>query len=398
MTIRSPRERQRAPRHPAAAPTGAASARTGEANTSTNAASAATPAVNPRHVPVPWGSSLETVYNPRGNSMDLIRLVFASAVAVSHALAIGAGWQPILGVTDLGSFAVDGFFVLSGFLITASFLRLHPGRYVWHRFLRIMPAFWACLAVTAFVFAPILAALEGRPAASALTGPEPSWRYITDNFFLYMVNFDVAGMPHGTYQPEVINGALWTLFYEVVCYAMVFGLGIVGALTRRRWMVWAVLGISWVMLLLPAVGFEVRGALFWRFFFIFTLGVLGFLYMRRIPVSKALTVVSLLLVPVSAVLMDDYRIVGGVAFGYLCLMLVAATPFMRMRLRTDLSYGIYVYHWPIETLLVTGGVSALLPMPVFVVVALSLAALMALISWNLLEKRALAAKNFLKAK
>ncbi len=339
---------------------------------------------------------LDTAYNPRSNSLDVMRLLLASAVAVVHAFATAFGWQPQIGSSQIGALAVDGFFVLSGFLITSSFLRLSPGRYVWHRFLRIMPAFWTCLVVTAFVFAPLLAVLEGRAAASALTGPDPSWRYITDNALLYIRDFGVAGLPSGTASPGVINGALWTLFYEVVCYGMILVLGIVGALTRHRWVPHLVVALSGVMLVLPMVGIEVRGALFWRFFFVFTLGALAYLHRDRIPVSRWLTIASVALVVGSSLLMADYRPLGGAAFAYLCLMAVVGTPFLRFRLRTDLSYGVYVYHWPVQTVLVTAGISAAWPTFAYVFVSVAGAFALAFASWHLIEKRALGAKNAFK--
>lgn len=341
-----------------------------------------------------WGRTLAEAYHPRSNSMDVLRLVFAVTVAVAHALAIGIGWQPFLWNTDLAGLAVDGFFVLSGFLITASFLRLSPGRYAWHRLLRIMPAFWACLVITALVVAPIVAALEGFPAASVFTGESASWQYVLHNAALYMVDFDVAGHPGGTYQPGVINGALWTLFYEAVCYGMVLVLGLLGALTRRIWMTAGVAVISALMLIAPMSGVDVPGALFWRFFLIFTLGMLAWILQDRIRVTPALTIGAIALLLVSMWLLPDYRPLGGVAFAYLCLVAVVATPALRVRLRTDLSYGMYIWHWPLQVILVLAGALQVMPVIAYVILSVALAACAAWISWHTLEKRALSAKNF----
>ncbi|MDO5697058.1 MAG: acyltransferase [Dermatophilus congolensis] len=340
-------------------------------------------------------TTLEVAYNPRSNSLDVIRLILATTVAVAHASAIASGWQPSIGGTDVSAFAVDGFFVLSGFLITSSFLRLSPGRYVWHRFLRIMPAFWLCLALTAFVVAPLIALLEGRPALSVFAGAEPAWRYVTDNALLYMNSFGVAGLPSGTAQPGVVNGALWTLFYEAVCYGLVLVLGVAGALTRRTWMTHLVVAVSGLMLTLPLLGIDVRGELFWRFFFVFTLGALAYVHRDRIPITRGLTIGAAALTLASALLLTDYRPLGGLAFAYLCLVAVVATPRLRRRLPTDLSYGMYVYHWPIQVLLVLAGVSAL-PAPIYVTVSVLCAGVAAYASWHLVEKRALAMKNAFK--
>lgn len=148
----------------------------------------------------------------------MMRLLLASTVAVVHAGAIADGHQPRLGDTEVGALAVDAFFVLSGFLVTRSYLRLSGvGRYLWHRALRILPAFWVCLAVTTVALAPLLAHLEGREPASVFSGPHPAYRYLTDNALLPMRDFGVAGLPTGTATPGVINGSLWTLLYEALC-------------------------------------------------------------------------------------------------------------------------------------------------------------------------------------
>lgn len=52
--------------------------------------------------------------------------------------------------STLGEQAVPGFFCLSGFLIAGSRMRLDLGRFLWHRALRIFPAYWTCLIVVAF--------------------------------------------------------------------------------------------------------------------------------------------------------------------------------------------------------------------------------------------------------
>ena len=125
---------------------------------------------------------LSSRFDPRRNALDVLRLLFATIVAVTHGIAIHTGSQPAWGDTLLGDLALDGFFVLSGFLVTRSFLRLDsPLRYLWHRFLRIMPAFWACLIVIAFVAAPVAAVLRGHPAGTAFSGDPSALRYVLAN-------------------------------------------------------------------------------------------------------------------------------------------------------------------------------------------------------------------------
>jgi peptidoglycan/LPS O-acetylase OafA/YrhL len=93
-----------------------------------------------------WSVGLATVeqrFDRRRNNFDSLRLFFAGLVAVAHGIAIHTGDQPQWGASTLGDFGLDGFFILSGFLVTRSYLSLGSlPRFSWHRLLRIMPAFW----------------------------------------------------------------------------------------------------------------------------------------------------------------------------------------------------------------------------------------------------------------
>lgn len=101
---------------------------------------------------------------PRENSLGFLRFFLSILVLFSHSHLIGKFdfnteflyvWSK--GEKGFGDFAVDGFFALSGFLITDSYLK-NPNiwRYLWKRGLRIFPGFWFCLFVTAFLIGPIV--------------------------------------------------------------------------------------------------------------------------------------------------------------------------------------------------------------------------------------------------
>ena len=341
-------------------------------------------------------STLGAAFDPRANSLDVLRLLLAATVAVVHGSMIGWGHQPHVGATEVGALAVDAFFVLSGFLVTRSLLRLDSvGAYAWHRVLRIMPGFWVCLVVTAFVVAPVLALLEGDPASAVLAHDPPAWRYVIDNALLYIGDdgFAVAGRPFGTYTPGVVDGALWTLVYEATCYALVAVLGVLGLLRRHRWAVVALALACAVVLagqdldLLPE-----RGALFVRFFTVFLAGVLAQLYGDRLVLRRRWLALALGVTLGALVWCEDYRWIGAAAFAYVCLYAVVRTPWLRWRLRADLSYGVYVYHWPVEVLLVSAGATAL-GRSGLAVVALLLTAGVAALSWRFVERPALAHKD-----
>lgn len=331
---------------------------------------------------------------PKRNSLNSLRLILATVVAIAHVGAIAYGNQPRIGVTDVGALAVDAFFVLSGFLITSSFLRLGSvGRYLWHRALRILPAFWCVLLLISFGVAPLLALLEGRPPSSVFTGDNPSWLFALNNIFLMMRQFDVAGLPTGTDNPQVVNGALWTLYFEFVCYVLVVVLGVMRILASRGLVV-ALTALSGLALGLQELGWAPDIAdLYLRFVFMFLLGVLGHLYADRLVIRGNYALLAASVTLVSLLLFTDYRPAGGAAFAYLCLWAAVSTPWLAPGPTTDLSYGMYIYHWPIITLLTTAGVAAALPMWAFGTLALLLSAGVAFCSWRLVERPALGWKD-----
>ena len=131
----------------------------------------------PRHgLPPP---TLGRLYAGRDNGIGAIRLGLAVVVVLTHGTSLGFGWEDLgeslfRGQTNTGTLAVFSFFVLSGLLITRSAARTSPGRFVWHRMLRILPGLWVCLpprAQRAFGcgWAP-------RPAAAATVRPWCRWR------------------------------------------------------------------------------------------------------------------------------------------------------------------------------------------------------------------------------
>ena len=341
---------------------------------------------------------LADAFDPRHNALAALRLAFAGLVALAHAWSVGFGHQPRIGQTDVSALAVDGFFVLSGFLVAGSWLRLQSfRRYAWHRFLRIMPGFWACLVVTAAVVAPIAAVLAGQSAGSVLTGDEPAWRYVVVNSMLPIFQFGIGDVPDPTGAgPAVFDGALWTLAYEAFCYGALAVLGVVGLL-RRGWLLLGLAGVAWLVALAEYAGvipFDVpvfTNRELARFLVVFLLGAAAHVFAHRIVVHWALAVASAGTVLAGLLLLSDYRLVGAVGFAYLCMYAAVRLP-LRGNPKWDLSYGLYVYHWPVHLLLALAGATALGEWA-FAALGITLALGLAALSWVFVEAPALRHKD-----
>uniref|UniRef100_UPI001C5CE0BC acyltransferase family protein n=1 Tax=Pseudonocardia nigra TaxID=1921578 RepID=UPI001C5CE0BC len=337
--------------------------------------------------------TLRDTFDPRSNSFDLLRLLFAALVAVAHGIAIRTGSQPQWGDSTLGDFGLDGFFILSGFLVTRSFLNLGSfPRYAWHRSLRIMPGFWVCLLVVALVVAPLAALLQGMPVSTPFTGDPSALRYVLGNAGLLILQYDIAGILADTPNGASFNGSLWTLFFEAFCYVIVAALGIIGMLHRRPWVVPALAGVLAVLTVLQEAGLPVLlNERVLRLVFVFLLGAAAHLYAHRIPMRASLAAGALAVFLVSVALFDDYRVLGAAPLAYAFFWFGTCFPWP-WSMRADLSYGVYIYHWPLFQLLVLTGLAAA-PTAVFVPLGLLLTIAPAAASWYLVEKPALGRKH-----
>lgn len=337
--------------------------------------------------------TLQQRFDARHNNFDLIRLMLAGVVAVAHGIVMRGGTQPEFGITTLADFGLDGFFILSGFLVARSWLTLNNfWRYAWHRFLRIMPAFWVCLLVLAFLVAPLALFLEGRPLSGLWTSENSAGKFVLVNSGLMIFEYEIAGIFAGNPRALVVDGSLWTLILEAGCYIVLACLGMAGALTRRRIVVPIFTALVWLLAALDDFGIPVGvGDETLRMLMLFMIGTTAYVYGRRVPMNLYLLATSVVVFLASVVLLQNYRLVGAVPFAYILLWLAVALP-KTVRVRVDVSYGVYIYHWPIQQLMMLTVLSQL-PPPLFILFSFVLIVPVALASWFGVERRALRRKH-----
>lgn len=358
-------------------------------------------------------TSIGEAFDPRSNSFGFLRTVFALLVVVDHAFPLGGYnsgvdpmWAWTKGQEDIGGMAVAGFFVLSGFLVTRSF-EGSPNvvRYLWKRILRIFPGFWVCLAVTALVFGTIATLYQHGTLSGYfnVSGVGPVG-YAYHNAFLNMNQWDINGLLYGTpYShtgyPQAFDGSLWTLIYEFKCY---IGVAILGMLTlTKRGRRIGPIGLSllfWVAQIedsanphllagIPLIG-DINMA---RLGFIFSLGMLLYLYRQSIPCSWTLSGVAVVVYLVG-MRTGLYEGIGQVAFAYLCLFAAITLPLKSFDKYGDFSYGIYIYSFPIEQLCALFGAEHL-GYPAYVVISIAGTMVFAVPSWFLVERPCLRLKG-----
>lgn len=361
---------------------------------------------------------LATAFDPKRNSLNFLRLVLATCVLVSHAAGLGqfgSGWVVILNGTSLAQFALYGFFVISGFLLAGSAMRGGSVAYMWRRCLRIFPGLIACLVVTAFVFGFLAWYNVPHPGCGLscyLTARNSPVGYVLNNALLanpYIHQNVIAGTPR-TVIP-IWNSSIWTLFYEFACYVILLGLGLAGFLRHRRATLGATLALWSAILLItitPTLAQQfnllhfVNLEAMMRLSLVFFTGTMLYLYRDRIPdsgwlalASAALYVLGLML-PVAG-RVPTYNFTMGDVFlpfaAYPVLWLGCHLPLQRIGAANDYSYGVYVYGWPVTTLLVLWGASQWGPVP-FILLSLACTVPFAIASWWLVEKRAMSLKSW----
>lgn len=336
----------------------------------------------------------------RSLNFDALRFWAALTVLWSHCLTILDGnelREPLhalsRGQSNLGVVAVAFFFAISGYLITRSFDRSPDvSTYIRARLLRIMPAFLVVLALQELVLGPLSSTL---PLHDYWRERDPLRVLVLAGLFLR----EVGELP-GVFQENpraLVNGSLWTLRYEVVCYALILALGVTRLLNRRVTLALFLVAVGWMAYFEHTLGLSEDPGLQSpgpdRLFDLGSIFLAGSLiYLWKIPLRGPYAFVCAVLLLASPWL-GELRTAQRTVLPYLVLYLAIALPVRLPGLRStgDLSYGIYLYAWPATQcmLALTHTTSWLWLGVLTTVVTLPLAWL----SWHLVEKRALQLKN-----
>ena len=315
----------------------------------------------------------------RANNFDGLRLIGALLVLFSHQFALTGRHEPrVVGDHSFGNLGVLIFFAVSGYLVTASWVRdPHLGRFLLRRGLRLLPG----LVVAMWALAPVLAWL--RPG-------EFSWSGYLLHPWSSQRNDWFAGQPQ-----VILNGSLWTIPIEIKCYLILCLAGWVarGQLDKLvaaggiALLLWYVVGLG------GQAGFD-RANAGGRLSFVPYFGAF-FLLGAALALWPPLRQRAGWLVTAGVLCLAAGQHTAALVLILVPLVVMVGTaswPVLRDAGRIgDLSYGIYLYAWPVQQL----GVWALgKDRPYLLMLGVSLVGAVAMgwLSWHLVERRALALK------
>jgi len=314
----------------------------------------------------------------RIDNFSTIRLGLALIVIWSHSFwltKLSQATEPVFWFTrhqlDAGTWAVHCFLNISGFLVCGSWFKSGSFKeYLLRRLRRIYPGFISAILISAFVFGPM----------GGVVLPDQSvFNWIFRAITLQDPNIPCPAFCSKNLYTGMINGSLWTIRYEEFMYAI---LAMMGLLKLVRVPVAVTFFLVFTFGLFPA------GEVFNRLGSHFFAGVLFYLLLHRIRFKPSLIALSIAVIAATSMYGRWLNLILPIPGTYILLALALNKKLELNRLvfftkYSDLSYGVYLYAFPIQQLFVKAGMT---DPNLVTLVSTPVSMLCALASWHLIEK------------
>lgn len=323
------------------------------------------------------------------NRFDLIRLLLATGVFAYHAVALAGvdvSGSIELAFARLAEVSIQGFFIVSGALVAGSLDRSSGlGDYAARRVRRLYPAYATIILIPAVISLLITQDWQGV------------LRYLASNLvFLNFLEPTLPGLFESNRFPEV-NGALWTLKIEVMFYMLLpLILLVLRVLQDRWWVAIALLYISgevWAARLPMIEDAHLGAALSHQLpgqMAFFAMGIALWKCAAHLPRLWALLGLAGAVLTAASLahpLLEPLRALG--LAGILAAIAFAPGPPLRAARLGDVSYGLYITHFPILQAMLAAGLLTTLGAPAFFALAAILVLAASFALWHLVEKPAL---------
>ena len=332
----------------------------------------------------------------RENNLNLIRLMAASAVALSHSYNFTGQLpsEPLYkwtGSLTFGYLSVFIFFVISGLLVAQSYERTQSiVGFIAARAIRLYPALIVVLVISAYFLGPFFTTLS---LSDYLSNHEVR-RYVEDNI-LFKQRGDLPGVFRDGGLTPGVNGSLWSLRYEAYAYLLLLLCGISGLISKRP-VFNAFVALSLLLYAKEPLGSLLIPGAWPTFIYVpfigFVVGMLIYVNRAQIDCKISYAIIALILY----IWLKNHQwvhLIFAVTIGYVTLTLGFHQWLqLHIPLPNDYSYGIYLYAFPVQQV-ITRTMSVQSPMLLFVLTML-LTLPLAMVSWHVVEKPALRLKRF----
>ena len=320
------------------------------------------------------------------NNLDFLRFVFAFTVTLAHLIKLSEvkAFQSYVIFFDT-RLAINGFFVISGFLIAKSYENsTNIKAYLIKRIRRILPAYIFIILLCALFFCFV-----STNSINQYFLNNQFWKYLIAN--LTFQNYIEPCLP-GVFQDNLIcavNGSLWTIKLEEAFYLMLPVLYFITKSKKARIVILSILvyilSISYfnyfVSIDMYRIAKQLPGALAF-----FMSGIIFYRNFEFLIKWKHYLIVPSLLIFLLEYYIYNTHIFYPISYSFLVFYLAYNFKFLNnFGKYGDITYGVYIYHFPIIQVFVYFGFFKIYD-PFFVsIVVLLLVIILAFLSWHFLE-------------
>jgi len=327
--------------------------------------------------------------NNRPSGFDYLRIILSISVVAWHSIevcngltAVHLAWKSALRIPVF--FILPSFFCLSGFLVSGSLLRVQKiTTFLSLRAIRIFPALIVEVLLSALLIGPIF---TRGTLINYLSSP------LFRSYFLNIIgdiHYILPGVFINNPMPTV-NAQLWTIPYELYCYATIVFLWVSGFLKNRTLVIISTIGL----IIFVYVNLYIRGTIPNHFdrppgkslIISFLMGVIIFIFRERIRFNIFLFALSTILY-IYLMFIPQTQYVAPIPIAYMTVYIGMTNPKNISALYSgDYSYEIYLYGYPIQQV-----ISDILPQfrywAIHFLLSLSVTILISIFSWQFIESK-----------
>lgn len=338
------------------------------------------------------------------NNFDFLRLIFALFVVIAHSYPLSGNdisnqwiYKLTNGQIELSNIGLNGFFILSGYLIYQSSVRSSSFyNYFWKRIIRIFPALVVVLVLTL-----LLAPIVYENSVSYFKNRDV-YTYFFRNISLYQMQYSISGVFENNPFPLIINGSLWTIVYEFSLYIFLSLFLLISSNQIKKIIIlssFLIMYFGYLFYIDELSKIKIFDIEFLHFFNLGTFFVggaaLAAFKFETILNNKKIKYLALLLFFVVIVITVKLEIYNNFKHLFLTLFvllfgLMSFWPINNLHKIGDYSYGIYIYSFPIQQTLMyyfkfsTGKL---------ICFSTLISLLFGALSWFFVEKKILVLKN-----